>query len=63
MRALPARLFSAVSDMTIGTAIVLVHSVLADRTRRVRDGTPIDDPPSTDEHQRSRAAARSHRRA
>lgn len=33
MRTLPAKLLSAFSDATIGTAIVMVHLVLADRDR------------------------------
>jgi hypothetical protein len=41
MRAFPGKLLRAVSDATIGTAIVMVHMVLADRERhrrRSRDG-------------------------
>jgi hypothetical protein len=33
MRSLPAKLLDAVSDATIGTAIVMVHLLLADRLR------------------------------
>ncbi|HTL36587.1 MAG TPA: hypothetical protein VL326_25815 [Kofleriaceae bacterium] len=33
MRTLPTKLLSAFSDATIGTAIVMVHLVLADRDR------------------------------
>jgi hypothetical protein len=33
MRAYPATLLRAMSDATIGTAIVMVHLVLADRER------------------------------
>jgi hypothetical protein len=51
MRALSARLLGAVSDATIGTAIVMVHLVLAGRGRaRARgggDGTWIDGRPAT----------------
>ncbi len=33
MENVPGRLLSAIADVTIGTAIVLVHILLADRTR------------------------------
>lgn len=33
MRTLPAKLLGAFSDATIGTAIVMMHLVLADRDR------------------------------
>ena len=46
MRAVPARLLSAVLDATIGTAIVMLHVILAERTRerarRRADGTWLD---------------------
>jgi hypothetical protein len=34
------RVVKAVSDMTVGTVIVLVHVALADRTRRIRPTYP-----------------------
>lgn len=34
MRTLPRRFLSAFSDATIGTAIVMMHVVLADRSRQ-----------------------------
>jgi hypothetical protein len=33
MREIPAKLLGAVSDATIGTAIVIVHALLAERAR------------------------------
>jgi hypothetical protein len=33
MESMPGRLLNALADATIGTAIVLLHVVLADRTR------------------------------
>lgn len=41
MRTLPRRFLSAVSDATIGTAIVMMHVVLADRSRQ-RSSDPRD---------------------
>jgi hypothetical protein len=41
MRVYPAKLLRAMSDATVGTAIVMVHLVLADRERaRVRPDSP-----------------------
>jgi len=34
------RMVKAVSDMTVGTVIVLVHVALADRNRRIRPTYP-----------------------
>jgi hypothetical protein len=33
MESMPGRLLNAIADATIGTAIVILHLVLADRTR------------------------------
>lgn len=47
MRVHPARLLRVVSDATIGTAIVMVHLVLADRhrVRMASDTRPRMKPP------------------
>lgn len=48
MRIGPARLLRAMSDATVGTAIVMVHLVLADRerVRPRRDSPPRTKPPA-----------------
>lgn len=48
MRVAPAKLLRAMSDATVGTAIVMLHLVLADRDRArfVRDSTPRTKSPT-----------------
>ena len=54
MRALPGKLIRAVSDATIGTAIVIVHVLLADRERhRASDSELL--PPPVERHARHSA--------
>lgn len=51
MRALPAKLLGAVSDATIGTAIVMFHVLLAEREREHASWRP---PAGTDRPDRRR---------
>lgn len=48
MRVGPAKLLRAMSDATLGTAIVMIHLVLAerDRARSVRDSALRTKPPT-----------------
>ena len=47
MWSLADRLVKAVSDVTVGTVIVLVHVALADRTRKAALLTTSTTPPRT----------------
>jgi hypothetical protein len=42
MLTLPGKLIRAVSDVTVGTAIVMVHVMLADRERSAREAQRVD---------------------
>lgn len=48
MRVYPGKLLRAMSDATLGTAIVMMHLVLADRARARsdRNSTPRTKPPA-----------------